>query len=252
MKSSNPALNKKILENFAFDASGSGVMTIQGTVNKIALMLLLVIAGASYTWSKVFTTGDVTSGMASIRGIMIFGAIGGTIMAFITVFNKKRAAIFAPIYAVLEGLFLGGISAFFEAIIPGLVLRAVMLTFAVLFGLLFAYKMRLIRVSQKFRAGVIAATMGIAIAYFVSFILGLFGLNMNFMYGGGTLGIIISLVIVVVAALNLVLDFDFIEQGSQSGLPKYFEWYGAFGLMVTLVWLYIEILRLLAIFSNRN
>ena len=167
-------------------------------------------------------------------------------MAIITMFNKKRSAILAPIYAVLEGLFLGAISAYFAASYDGIVMRAVMLTMAVLFTMLFLYKSRIIKVTQKFRAGVIAATVGIAVAYLFSFVLQLFGMNMGFMYGGGIMGIIISLVIVGVAALNLVLDFDFIENGAQSGLPKYFEWYAAFGLMVTLVWLYLEILRLLS------
>lgn len=252
IKSSNPTLSKKVLDNYAFDNTDSAVMTIQGTVNKVALMLALVVAGAAYTWSKVFAAVDTASGMSAVGGLIAVGGIGGFIVALITVFNKKRANITAPIYAILEGLFLGGISAYFESRMPGLVMRAVLLTFAVLFSLLFAYKTGIIKVTQKFRAGVIAATMGIAVAYLLSFILGMFGINMSFMHGGGTMGIIISVVIVVVAALNLVLDFDFIEQGSQAGLPKYFEWYGAFGLMVTLIWLYLEILRLLSLLSNRN
>lgn len=251
MNSSNPALSKKIFQNNAYSATESTVMTVQGTVNKIALMLMLVVASASFTWSKVFA-GDIESGMAAVRGLMALGGIGGFIVALITVFNKKASTITAPIYAILEGLFIGGLSAYFEAMMPGLVLRAVMLTFAVLFALLFAYKSRIINVTQKFRAGVFAATAGIAVAYLFSFILGLFGVNMSFMHGGGTLGLLISIGIVIVAALNLVLDFDFIEKGAEAGLPKYFEWYGAFGLMVTLIWLYIEILRLLAIFANRD
>ncbi len=248
MRTSNPTLSEKILKNFAYDNSASGVMTIQGTVNKIALMLVLVVAGAVFTWNKFMTTGNP----ASVTAWMAIGGIGGFIMALITVFNKKSSAITAPIYAVFEGLFLGAVSAFFESMYPGLVLRAVLLTFAVLFALLFCYKTQIIKVTEKFRAGVLAATIGIAVAYFVSFILRLFGINMDFMFGGGTIGIVISLVIVAVAALNLVLDFDFIEKGSQAALPKYFEWYGAFGLMVTLVWLYLEILRLLSMLSNRN
>jgi uncharacterized YccA/Bax inhibitor family protein len=252
MKSSNPTLNQKLIREFAFQKEGAGVMTIQGTINKIAIMLLLAVAAAAYTWSKFFTAGGIEGGAASVQGWMLLGGIGGFVLAMITVFNKKRAGIFAPIYAVFEGLFLGAISAYFEAMFPGLVLRAVMLTFAVLFTLLFAYKSQIIKVTDKFRAGVFAATAGIAVAYLVSFVLGLFGLNMNFMYGGGTFGIIISLVIVAVAALNLVLDFDFIEKGSEAGLPAYFEWYGAFGLMVTLIWLYLEILKLLSIFTRRE
>ena len=252
MKTSNPTLNQKLIREFAFEKDGSQVMTLQGTINKIAIMLLLVVAGAAYTWSKFFNAGGLEGGAAAVQGWIMLGGIGGFVLALITTFNKKKAAIFAPIYAVFQGLFIGAISAYFEAMFPGLVLRAVMLTFAVLFTLLFAYKSRIIKVTDKFRAGVFAATAGIAVAYLLSFILGLFGLNMNFMYGGGTLGIIISLVIVGVAALNLVLDFDFIEKGSEAGLPNYFEWYGAFGLMVTLIWLYLEILKLLSIFARRD
>jgi uncharacterized YccA/Bax inhibitor family protein len=252
MKSSNPTLNEKLIRDFAFQRTESGVMTVQGTVNKIAIMLLLALAGASFTWSKFFTALESGTGTSAVMGWMIFGAIGGLVMALITMFKKEKAAIFAPIYAVFEGLFIGAISAFFESMYPGLVLRAVSLTFAVLFALLFAYKTRIIKVTDKLRAGIFAATAGIAVAYFVSFILGLFGMNVAFMHGGGTLGIVISLVIVVVAALNLVLDFDFIEKGAEAGLPRYFEWYGAFGLMVTLIWLYLEILRLLSYLTGRD
>lgn len=252
MKTSNPVFNKKTIQNFVAQGTKTEIMTVQGTINKIAIMLLLVIVAASYSWSKFFSTGDAMSGMANVKMLMMIGGIGGFVVALILMFKKEKAHVLAPIYAILEGLFLGAISAYFEAMLPGLVLRAVLLTFAVLFGLLFAYKSRIIKVTQKFRAGVFAATAGIAIAYLASFVLRLFGIDMSFMYGGGTLGLIISLGIVVIAALNLVLDFDFIEQGANNGLPKYFEWYGAFGLMVTLIWLYLEILRLLAIFTNRD
>jgi len=245
MKTSNPVLGKKIFENYTYDSSATGVMTVQGTVNKIALMLILVVAAASFTW------GQILSG-AGGQGLMLTGGIGGFVVALITVFNKKRSSVLAPIYAVLEGLFLGGISAFFESMYPGLVMRAIVLTFAVLFAMLFAYKTQMIKVTQKFRTGVLAATMGIGVAYLLSFLLRIFGVDTTFMFGGGTMGIVISLVIVAVAALNLVLDFDFIEKGAQAQLPKYFEWYGAFGLMVTLIWLYIEILRLLSYLSGRD
>ncbi len=246
MKSSNPTLNEKIIRNFAYTDTESGVMTVQGTVNKVALLLLLTIASAAFTWNKFLTIGP-----QAVQPWIMVGGIGGFITALITIFNKKNSGIFAPVYAVFEGLFLGAISAFFASAYSGIVMRAVMLTLAVLFTMLFLYKSGTIKVTQQFRAGVIAATIGIAVAYFFSFILGLFGMNMSFMYGGGLMGIIISLVIVGVAALNLVLDFDFIERGANASLPKYFEWYGAFGLMVTLIWLYMEILRLLAILSRR-
>ena len=245
MKTSNPALNQKIIRDFTFQNTGTGAMTVQGTINKIALLFLLTLAGAFFAWNK-FAAG------ASVTGLMAIGGIGGFVVALVTMFNKKYSGVLAPIYAVLEGLFLGAISAFFAATYDGIVMRAVMLTMAVLFTMLFLYKSGTIKVTQKFRAGVVAATVGIAVAYFFSFILSLFGMNMSFMYGGGTMGIIISLVIVGVAALNLVLDFDFIENGAKAGLPKYFEWYGAFGLMVTLIWLYLEILRLLAMLTGRD
>ncbi len=247
MKTSNPTLNQKIIRNYTYQTTDTGVMTIQGTINKVILLFLLTLGGAFFTWNKFLTAGP-----AAVQGWIAIGGIGGFVIAMITVFNKKRAGILAPIYAVFEGLFLGAISAFFAAAYEGIVMRAVMLTLAVLFSMLFMYKSGVIKVTQKFRAGVVAATVGIAVAYFFSFILRLFGMNMSFMYGGGTMGIIISLVIVGVAALNLVLDFDFIDRGSQAGLPKYFEWYGAFGLMVTLIWLYLEILRLLAMLSGRD
>ncbi len=248
MKTSNPIISEKVLKEYAFDRSGAEVMTLQGTINKIGIMLLLVMAGAIFTWN-MFSNPET---QANVMFWMIGGGIGAFIAAIVIFFNKKSAPIAAPIYAVLEGLFLGAISVFFEAMFPGVVMKAVLLTFAVLFMLLFAYKTQIIKVTDKFRAGVFAATMGIAAVYFISFILRLFGVNMDFMFGGGTFAIVLSLVIIVVAALNLVLDFDFIEQGSQSGLPKYFEWYGAFGLMVTLIWLYLEILRLLAMLSGRD
>lgn len=247
MKSSNPTLSKKIFNDASYVATESGVMTVQGTVNKIMLMFLIVVAAASFTWNKFFTIGP-----QAVQAWMLIGGIGGFVTAIITVFSKKNSAILAPIYAIFEGLFLGAVSAFFASMYDGIVMRAVMLTLAVLFSLLFLYKAGIIKVTAKFRAGVIAATVGVAVAYLFSFILGMFGVNMGFMYGGGTMGIIISLVIVGIAALNLVLDFDFIEQGAAAGLPKYFEWYGAFGLMVTLIWLYIEILRLLAMLANRD
>jgi uncharacterized YccA/Bax inhibitor family protein len=183
---------------------------------------------------------------------MIGGAIGGFIVALITVFKKTWSPITAPIYALLEGLFIGGISSIFEAKYPGIVIQAVGLTFGTLFGLLVAYKTGFIKATENFKLGVVAATGGIALIYFVSFILGFFGVGVPFIHESGLMGIGFSLFVVVIAALNLVLDFDFIEHGAEHGAPKYMEWYAAFGLMVTLVWLYIEILRLLAKLRDRR
>jgi len=246
-RSSNPALGKNTFNNYAYAGDQSSVMTIQGTVNKSFLLVLLVVLSASYTW-KLMAEGNTSS----MTIFMIGGAIGGLVTALITAFKKTWSSVTAPIYAVLQGLFLGGVSAFFNAQYPGIVIQAVALTFGTMFGLLFAYKSGLIKVTENFKLGVVAATGGIAIAYFLSFILGLFGVNIGFMHSNGPVGIIISLVIVVVAALNLVLDFDFIEHGAESGAPKYMEWYAAFGLLVTLVWLYLEILRLLAKLNSRK
>lgn len=248
-KTSNPTLGENIINNYAY-ATADRTMTIQGAVNKVALLLALVVAGALYTWSKVMTA--VEMGEGSVQGWMIGGSIAGFILALVITFKKDWAPLLSPVYAICEGLCIGALSAYFEVMFPGLVLRAVLLTFGVLFALLFMYKMRIITVTQRFRAIVLAATVGIAFAYLVTFIIGLFGVNTSFMYNGGSMSLIISLVVVAVAALNLVLDFDFIEQGSQADLPAYFEWYAAFGLMVTLIWLYIEILRLLAIIAGRR
>lgn len=183
---------------------------------------------------------------------MIVGSIGGFITAMITSFNPKKAGVLAPIYAILEGLFLGGISAFFEARYPGLVMRAVTLTFGVFIGMLFIYRSGLIKVTSKLRRGIVGATLGVGIIYLISWIAEMFGVNTSFLFGGGQFGIIFSLAVIGIAAFNLLLDFDFIENASNMGAPKYMEWYGAFSLMVTLVWLYIEILRLLSKLSSRD
>jgi uncharacterized YccA/Bax inhibitor family protein len=251
-KTSNPVFNERVF-NKEYTAS-SEVMTISGTVNKTALMLLLVVAAAVFTWNKFFDAIAVNpeGGMAAVAPWLIVGAIGGLITALITSFRPQSSGISAPVYAVFEGLLLGGLSAVFESMYSGVVMRAVALTLAVFAAMLFFYRSGIIKVTQKFMLGVFAATAGIALVYLVSFIAGLFGVQMGFLYGNSNLSIGISLVVVVVAALNLVLDFSFIERASESGAPKYMEWYGAFGLMVTLVWLYLEILRLLSKLASRE
>jgi uncharacterized YccA/Bax inhibitor family protein len=173
-------------------------------------------------------------------------------MALVTIFKKQWAGITAPVYALLEGLVLGGISAMLEMRYHGIAIQAVSLTFGTLLVMLLAYRSGLIRVNDKMRLGIVAATGGIAVFYFLQFILGFFGVHFNAINGAGPIGIGFSLIVVAVAALNLVLDFDLIEQGARMGAPKYMEWYGAFALMVTLVWLYFEILRLVSKFRSRS
>ncbi|MFH1415586.1 MAG: Bax inhibitor-1/YccA family protein [Elusimicrobiota bacterium] len=248
MKTSNPALSKNIFREFGGVGQYTETMTIQGVVNKAFILLALLLITAIYVWGQFFKTGSAES----VTGWMLIGIVGGLVLALITIFNKKAAPITAPIYALLEGLAVGGISALVEARYPGLVIQAAALTFGTLFSLLFLYKARIINVSENFKLGVIAATGGIFIVYLVSFIMGLLGMNLSFIHGNGIVGIGFSLFVVTIAALNLVLDFDFIENGARSGAPLYMEWYAAFGLMVTLIWLYIEILRLLTKLQSRR
>jgi uncharacterized YccA/Bax inhibitor family protein len=252
MRSGNPALN-----NNTFLDIGSGelvtrnpgeVMTLNGTVNKTGFMLLLLVATAAYTWS-LYTPENP----GAVMPWLLVGGIGGFIVAIVTVFKKTWAPVTAPLYAALEGLFVGGISAMFEASFPGIVMQAVMLTMGVLAALLMAYKSGLIKATENFKLGVVAATGGIALLYLVNIGMRLFGFEgFGFIHESGTMGIAFSAFVVVIAALNLVLDFDFIESGAEAGAPKYMEWYGAFGLVVTLVWLYLEILRLLAKLQSRD
>ncbi len=251
-RSSNPALSRSVFNTQSYAASYNEAMTLNGTVNKSLVMLLLVIVGAMYTWKMFFGATSFEAGAALTSKWIMIGGIGGFIFSLITIFKKTWAYITAPIFAILEGLFLGAISAFFEARYPGLVMQAVALTFGTLFVMLIAYRTGMVKVTQKFRAGVIAATGAVALVYFISIIFSLFGVNNLIIHSNGVFGIGISLVIVIIAALNLILDFDFIAKGSQAGLPKYMEWYGAFGLMLTLIWLYIEILRLLSKIASRD
>ena len=250
-KSSNPAFTDKIFAKASY-GSHEEIMTVSGTVNKIALMLLLVVSAASYTWGMYFESAQTGGLSTAIMPWMIGGGIGGLVLALITIFKPVWSPYTAPVYAICEGLLLGGLSASFNAIYPGIVMQAVGLTFAILFTMLFAYKSGIIKVTQKFRTGIIAATGGIFLFYMATWILSMFGVNMGFALGNSLVSIGISLFVVVIASLNLVLDFDFIERGAQSGAPKYMEWYGAFGIMVTLIWLYLEILRLLAKISSRD
>ena len=222
-------------------------MSINGTINKIGIMTLLVVASAAYTWNMVMGAEAARAGT-----LAMVGALGGFVVALITVFRPRNAAFTAPLYAILEGLLLGALSAILNAAYPGIAFQAVLLTIGTLFTMLFLYRSGRIRATPRFTRGVMMATGAVFFAYLISFVMSLFGTSLGFLHSAGPLGILINLAIVVVAALNLILDFDFIERGSASGAPKYMEWYGAFGLMVTLIWLYITILRLLAIVAGRD
>ena len=209
-------------------------MTIEGTVNKTALSLFLLIGTGYLTFNPINPAIIFTCG------------IGGFIIAIVTVFKKQWAPITVPIYAVLEGALLGGISFMYNSLYDGIVTNAIFLTVGILLALLTAYRSGIIKPTENFKLGIFAATGGIALVYFVNFIMGFFGSSMGIMQidNASPLSIGFSVVVVIIAALNLVLDFDFIEEGAENGAPKYMEWYGAFGLLVTLIWLYLEILRL--------
>jgi uncharacterized YccA/Bax inhibitor family protein len=245
-RSGNPALS-----DTTFRSEGRAVgqsMTLQGTVNKTGILLGILVLTAVYTWNLFFQTGNP----AAVMPIATGGAIGGFILAMITIFKKAWSPYTAPMYAALEGLFLGGISAIFEYQYPGIVIQATGLTLGTLASLLVLYKLGIIKPTENFRLMIVSATMGIAVLYLISMIMNMFGSSgIGFIHSNGLFGIGFSLFVVAIAALNLVLDFDFIEQGSELGAPKYMEWFGAFSLMVTLIWLYLEMLRLLAKLRSR-
>ena len=247
MRTSNPTLSPEIFRSASRERSSGDVMTIQGTINATAILMCLALLTAGWSW-KVF----YTNGPAAVSPYLMVGAIGGFICALATAFKPMWAKITAPLYALLEGFFIGGLSSVMEASYPGIVIQATMLTFGTMAALLVAYRSGWIHVTDKLRMGIVAATGAIALVYFLSMILGFFGVHMSMIHGATPLGIGFSLIVVGVAALNLVLDFDLIDRGSKAGAPAYMDWYAAFGLMVTLIWLYIEILRLLSKLRERR
>lgn len=245
-------MNNPTLTPAAFDragpAIGSSAMTINGTLAKTGILLLLVLASGSWSWNQV--TSDTAPSWFGVA--ITFGAFVPLIAALVISFVPKTAPWLSPIYAVTKGLILGIISAMYNAQFHGIVLTSILLTCGVLLGMLALYSTGMIRATEKFRAILFAATAGIAIFYLVSFVLSFFGIHIPGLFGNGMIGIGFSLVVVVIAALNLIIDFDFIERGAAGGAPKFMEWYGAFGLLVTLVWLYLEILRLLSKLRSRD
>jgi uncharacterized YccA/Bax inhibitor family protein len=240
MATANPAMNPAVYQR-AFQAGATtNVMTMQGAITKTAFLLLILITAAIYGWTQVL------SGPSMNTAILLGAFIGGTVVAFITIFFPRASPITAPLYAGLEGIALGAISAVMESRYHGLVVNAVGLSVSILAIMLFLYGVGLIQATEKFKIGVVAATGAICLVYVVDIVASFFGTRLPFIHDSGMLGIGFSLAVVVIAALNLVLDFDFIEQGVRRQAPKFMEWYGGFSLLVTLVWMYLEILRLLA------
>ena len=240
LRSGNPALTKNTFKNISF--SDSNRMTLEGTVNKTIIALTLLLFSASYTYSSANTN------------LIWLGFIAGFILAIVTIFKKELAPYTVPAYAIFEGLALGGISYIYASMYTGIVQQAIFLTFGIFGSLLFAYKTKIIKPPENFKLGIFAATGGIFLVYLISFIMSFFGSGLSIMnpMNSSLMSIGFSLFVVIIASLNLVLDFDFIEEASENGAPKYMEWYGVFGLLVTLIWLYLEILRLLAKLNSRR
>ena len=254
MRTANPALNAETFKAAPIYGSRDEAMTVNGTVNRTAILLAIAVVTATFAWEQsVQDSADWGGAQTFVPTPWIFvGMIGGLIAAIATIVKKNWAPITAPIYAAFEGLLLAGVSAGFNVMYPGIVMQAVIGTFGTLAALLFAYRSGIIRATDNFKRGVFAATGGIALLYLVGFVMSFFGAGIPYIHESGMIGIGFSLFVVAVAALNLVLDFDFIEHGAARGAPKYFEWYAAFGLLVTLVWLYFEMLRLLAKMRDRR
>ncbi len=255
LRSGNPALNSKVFKDFS--SISEDTMTLNGAVNKTAISLLILLLSGFVGFYMTFKSGNLSmdgqiAGMSSTY--MIVGFVVGLILALATIFKKHLSPYTVPAYAIFEGLALGGISAFFSAMYDGIVFQTILITASIFCVLLFLYKTKIIKATENFKLGIVAATGGIAIVYLVNFAMSFFGGGLPIMdiNNASIYSIGFSLVVVVIAALNLVLDFDFIEEASDMGVPKYMEWYGAFGLMVTLVWLYLEILRLLAKLNSRR
>ncbi|MBW0177094.1 Bax inhibitor-1/YccA family protein [Sediminibacterium sp.] len=251
-KSGNPTLTEKMFnKSLHTDAAAQGVMSVRGTINKFGFLMLMVIGAASYTW---YLFDQLNEGL--MMTLMIVGIVGALITGIVIAFKPNWAQYLAPAYGILQGFFIGGISAILNAAFadkyPGLIMQAVGLTFGVAISMFLLYNFRIINPTQRFKSIVISATMGIAVFYLITLVLNLFGVNMSFMYDSSWLSIGISLFIVIIASLNLILDFERIEMGAEMGAPKFMEWYGAFGLMVTIIWLYIEILKLLSKLGSRD
>lgn len=251
MNAGNPALNPRVFERWSATAA-SNTMTVGGTVYKSLGLAALVTATFVWIWARVSTAADPMEGFAAARPFMIGGMFGGLILALITMFSPKASPITAPLYALCKGLALGGISALLERRFPGIVFQAVALTLGIFGGMLLLYTSRTIRATPALTKGIMIATAGVMLVYLVSFVMGLFGTRVPYIHEGGSIGILFSLVVIGIAAFNFILDFDQVERGAASGAPKFMEWYAGFGLLVTLLWLYIEVLSLLAKLQSRR
>jgi uncharacterized YccA/Bax inhibitor family protein len=259
-KSGNPALSEKRFRDTILDdvVTHDNAMTVKGTLQKFGFLFLMTMGTAYYSWKEAATGGNANA-------LVIGGVIGGLIISIVLMFKKQWSPYLAPLFALFEGLFLGAVSAYFEYRVAsrqggyaggysGIVFQAVGLTFSTVAGMYLLYKFNIIRATKKFKAIIFTATAGIAIFYLVCMVAS-WGFSANlpsFLFQGSLLGIGFSVFVVALAALNLILDFDMIEQGAEQGAPKYMEWYGAFGLLVTIVWLYLEILRLLSKLNSRD
>ena len=241
---SNPVFNERVFETAPIEQTGA--MTVNGAINKTFLMLLLVVLSASYTWSLA-TQGF----MDKVVMLSTVGVFAGLALAFIISFTRKSMHILAPLYALLEGLAVGGISVFFEGQFSGIVVQAVICTFAAMFAMLLLYKARIINCTEKFMSVIFTATLSVALIYLIQIVASFFGRSIPQIFTATPMGIGFSVLVVIIAAANLIMDFNFIERGAEEVLPKEYEWYGAFGLTVTLVWLYLEMLRLLSKVKSR-
>ncbi len=248
-KSGNPTLSEKQFQQTTSGYNSYETMTVRGTMNKFGFLMLMVMAGAAFSW-QAFNQGK------NITPYLLIGALGGLVVALIITFKKEWSGYLAPAYGILEGVFVGAISAYFNFLFrekyPDIIMHAVLLTFAVAASMYLLYSLRIIKVTERLRSVIFIATASIAVFYLLTWVLGFFGIHFAFLTTGSTFGIVFSLAVIGIAALNLLLDFDMIERGSEMGAPKFMEWYGAFGLLVTLVWLYLEILRLLSKLNDRK
>lgn len=250
MRTGNPVLSNRFMGmtgGGALAGEGAATMSIQGTINKATLLIGIVTVAAMFTWTQFMKTQE----LSDVLPYMLGGLIGGLVLCLAICFMPHAAPFLTPIYAGCEGLFLGGLSAIVETQYPGIAFQAIGLTLGIFIAMLLLYSSRVIRATPAFVRGVMMATGAVFIVYMINMVMGFFGMTVPFLHDASPIGIGVSVVIVIIAALNLILDFHFIEQGVEAGAPKKLEWFGAFGLLVTLVWLYIEVLRLLSKLRSR-